>query len=245
MARPNLFLCALSFATLLLAAPVRAQQGEAPNVEQGEPAQAADTPRSSAVADVAMAVRLAGYGERMADPVALIAAARILVMTESGRLDLQATTEGGTPLPDDKERAERIAPDPAALLAAAQDLAGGNAAIDQMVASLEQMLPDDRDGARGNVAGPAVTIARVQADATDRWEIGRFRAGERAQVIVDGDGDTNLDCYVYDEHQNLIGEDDDATDYCVLSWIPRYTGPFTLSVRNLGRVWNEYVLTTN
>ena len=60
-----------------------------------------------------------------------------------------------------------------------------------------------------------------------------------------GDGDTDLDCYVYDANGNLIDSDTDATDYCVLRWRPAWLGTFRLEIRNLGPVYNAYVLRTN
>ena len=42
------------------------------------------------------------------------------------------------------------------------------------------------------------------------------------------------------ENGNLIDCDTDATDFCVLTVTPRWSGPFTLEVRNLGRRANLY-----
>lgn len=64
-------------------------------------------------------------------------------------------------------------------------------------------------------------------------------------VIVNGDGDTDLDLYVYDENGNLMGKDIDYSDYCVVSWTPRWTGPFTIKIKNRGSVYNRYKIYTN
>ena len=62
----------------------------------------------------------------------------------------------------------------------------------------------------GRLHGPASTVDRVMAFSTDTFtEV--FRAGERARVVVDGDGDTDLDVFVYDENGNLIASDTDMT----------------------------------
>jgi hypothetical protein len=96
----------------------------------------------------------------------------------------------------------------------------------------------------GAVGGPRENTTRVKARTTDVYNIS-FRGGETARIVVDGDGDTDLDLYVYDQNGNLIAKDDDNTDYCVVSWTPRFTGPFTIRVVNRGTVWNEYKITTN
>jgi len=79
----------------------------------------------------------------------------------------------------------------------------------------------------------------VRARTTDVWEF-RFYGDEAAAVVVRGDGTTDLDLYVYDENGNLIASDTDASDYCIASWTPKWTGRFTIKIVNLGYVWNEY-----
>ena len=85
---------------------------------------------------------------------------------------------------------------------------------------------------------------RVLAHSSDTYTM-RFRAGEVARVAVIGDGDTDLDLYVYDEFGNLIGSDTDYTDACIVTWAPRWTGVFTIQVVNRGNVYNVYRLQTN
>lgn len=72
-----------------------------------------------------------------------------------------------------------------------------------------------------------------------------FYGGEPAVVEVRGDGDTDLDLYVYDAAGNQIcsGESYDDREVCV--WTPRWTDVFTIRVRNLGSVYNHAVVTTN
>ena len=84
----------------------------------------------------------------------------------------------------------------------------------------------------------------VNANSYDSYVI-TFRGGEQAVVAVSGDGDTDLDLYVYDEYGNLIASDTDYTDDCVVSWFPRWTGKFLIRVRNRGNVYNRYTIATN
>ena len=96
----------------------------------------------------------------------------------------------------------------------------------------------------GAIPGPRENTTRVTARGTDRYEIA-FRGGEVARIVVDGDRTTDLDLYVYDENGNLVAKDDDTTDYCVVSFTPRWTGKFTVRVVNRGSVYNQYRITTN
>ena len=64
-------------------------------------------------------------------------------------------------------------------------------------------------------------------------------------VTVIGDGDTDLDLYVYDENGNLIDKDVDYSDDCVVSFVPKWTGVFTIKIMNRGNVYNNYIMRTN
>ncbi|MBR6056888.1 MAG: hypothetical protein IKP58_01830 [Victivallales bacterium] len=79
---------------------------------------------------------------------------------------------------------------------------------------------------------------------TDRYER-HFTAHELAAVIVSGDGDTDLDLYVYDENGNLIAKDEDNTDECLVTWTPRWTGKFIIKVVNCGSISNCYTIRVN
>lgn len=102
----------------------------------------------------------------------------------------------------------------------------------------------DVGNTRGRVNGPLAHTDRVKAGYTDVYKF-TFRAGEEAIIIVSGDGDTDLDLYVYDENGNLIDSDTDRTDDCLASFTPRWTGEFTIKIKNLGNVYNEYLLLIN
>ena len=88
------------------------------------------------------------------------------------------------------------------------------------------------------------TVDTVRAYSSDSYTL-TFRGDERATVIVSGDGDTDLDLFVYDANGNLVASDDDFTDDCVASWVPRWTGQFRIVIRNRGEVFNTYRMLTN
>jgi hypothetical protein len=91
------------------------------------------------------------------------------------------------------------------------------------------------------VGGRKYTRTSVNANSEDVFRV-TFRGGELARVALSGDGDTDLDLYVYDENGSLIAKDDDSSDDCYVSWVPRWTSSFKIRVVNRGRVYNEYVL---
>lgn len=68
---------------------------------------------------------------------------------------------------------------------------------------------------------------------------------EQTTVTVRGDGDTDLDCFIYDENGNEADRDVDDTDRCVLQVRPRWTGKFSVRIRNQGGISNRAVMVTN
>ncbi len=91
------------------------------------------------------------------------------------------------------------------------------------------------------------------AEVTGWMTSGRIFPGERNvhtiwvgandnYVIVDGDGDTDLDCWLYGPDGQRVSSDTDATDYCVLA--APGIGRHRVAIRNLGSVYNDYVIRT-
>jgi hypothetical protein len=64
-------------------------------------------------------------------------------------------------------------------------------------------------------------------------------------VYVSGDGDTNLDLYIYGQSGNHVAYDDDLTDKCLCPWVPNWTGVFRIAVKNRGGTSNLYTIETN
>lgn len=60
-------------------------------------------------------------------------------------------------------------------------------------------------------------------------------AGQLSLVTVAGSGHSDLDLYIFDASGNLVDKDDDTTDFCVASVVPRRTGTFRIVVANAGQ----------
>jgi hypothetical protein len=78
---------------------------------------------------------------------------------------------------------------------------------------------------------------RVRAYTTNTH---RLYVGSETRVIVDGDGDTDLDCWLYNPAGRLVSRDTDSTDYCVLA--APDVGTHRLVIRNFGDVYNDYIV---
>jgi len=72
-----------------------------------------------------------------------------------------------------------------------------------------------------------------------------FFGGEMAVITVVGDGDTDLDLFVFDDNGNLVISDTGSTDVAGVSFVPSYTRRYTMLVKNLGSVYNVYTIRTN
>jgi hypothetical protein len=95
------------------------------------------------------------------------------------------------------------------------------------------------------ITGTAAFCGSVSARSYDTYRgVFLFRAHQPRTVVVEGDHDTDLDCWLYDENGNIVDSDEDSTDICVLEVTPRWTGKFSLRVANRGRVYNNYCVGT-
>ncbi len=103
--------------------------------------------------------------------------------------------------------------------------------------------------ASATVSAPAFADSYV-AEADSWEEVDINVCSPRLYFRATGDGDTDLDFYVTDPSGETVYVDDDHTDY---TWATLRTGiypgsgrcrTFTLHVRNLGSVWNEFQLYT-
>ena len=181
-----------------------------------------------------VAAELSKYGYANKDALSLIQAARL--SKQAGFVEeSREKAEGGAP--ESGKQGGQVSLDPAKLLADAKGMAGDDGV-------LLALIDDVSSNVRGAVGGPKYAVSTVRANSTDVYNIS-FRASELAIVTVVGDGDTDLDLYVYDSNGNLIDSDTDYTDNCVCTWTPRWTGNFRIKIVNRGGVYNRYILRTN
>lgn len=179
--------------------------------------------------------QLVEYGYETGTPLPLIQAASLYVAVNAQNLDATKNAEGeGT----ETTKQEVVSYDVDQLLADAAALAEGDANYLALIDGVKN------SATRGAYGGPKSATERVNAHSTDVYRI-QFRGNEEASVLVVGDGDTDLDLYIYDENGNLIDQDLDYGDTCLCTWYPAWTGYFTIKVKNLGNVYNRYEIITN
>lgn len=195
---------------------------------------------SESLAAVRLANDLLRYGYNNKSTLALIDALQIF--SENPTQKLNTTREGATV---DESKTEgkktRVAFDYDTVLADAKKFADGDS---NLLAIINTIDAEAKGAHRGSVNGPSRHYDTVNGNSTDTYQIS-FVANELAEILVSGDGDTDLDLYVYDSNGNLIEKDNDYSDDCYVRWVPAWTGRFIVKIVNRGPLYNRYVLLTN
>ena len=176
---------------------------------------------------------LAQLAQDSKDAILMLAAARLEAMAATEEVSRDKTSGSDTTKADVESKPKR-----GDLYSLAEQFAGTNEA-------LQTLIEDSKAGAtKGATGGPKSGTTSVLAGDTDVFYIS-FNAWEWAEVNVVGDGDTDLDLHVYDEYGNLVDSHTDGMDVAYCSWIPIRTATFRIEVKNWGRVYNRYRITTN
>jgi hypothetical protein len=198
----------------------------------------ANAPVSEGIAAIRVAYDLAKYGYSAYSASALIEAAEILSQTQTQPLGVAGETD--QPAGADAQTAH---PEftPVNLLADARNFAAGDKTL---LAWADKIAGSLGSATRGAVGGPREGIEVVAAQGTVTYKL-PFRANEIATIFVSGDGSTDLDMYVYDENGILVGYDEENSDDCLVRLSPKWTGSFTIVVKNLGGQQNRYAIVTD
>lgn len=232
---------------------VRAAFAQTPSPDnKGNNSSADKGTESGAAAGVAIlnqAGDLVRYARETQSPVAMLAAvqmiSRVQYQQSSDKVGTKKTDETKTPArgsADAKAQNPAVTYDTQKLLAEAKGWAKGNPQLLALIST--EASKHGSSGNLGAASGPIVHHDSVLARHYDDYTV-TFVAGELARVAVVGDGDTDLDLYIYDESGNLITSDTDYSDQCLVEFTPRWTGVFRVRVVNNGYVYNNYVLLTN
>lgn len=207
-----------------------------PNLNPDAKLPAANSP----IANAALAAQIVSSMGADKDPLLLTAAAQLLRTSEKSqtKLDATKTNKGGK---DDEGTKSGTDLSSEGLFAEARALAKSDK---NLLAVIDTADSTSAAVSRGAVGGPKTATSRVRAYDTDTYTV-EFRGDRTAEVLVVGDGDTDLDLYIFDEYGNLICSDRDGTDTMYCDFYPRWTGTFSIVIENLGRIYNEYDLLTN
>ena len=88
---------------------------------------------------------------------------------------------------------------------------------------------------------PAASVFEVGGGSV-RYHTYRMFAGERVRIELSGDGDTDLDMYVYSSDGVLIDQLEGSSDFETSYIRANRSGTITVKVVNRGRVYNRYSL---
>lgn len=189
------------------------------------------------------ALELSSYGYDHQDALSLIQSASMIIASPPKVLSPEKS-ENSSPSTDNKAKnGIEIVVDVTKLIADAKTFAKGNKAILEVIAIVEN--ENIAVAKRGRVYGPAYISRRVSAGYSYIDYI-LFEGGRKAEVLIVGDRDNDLDLYVYDSLGNLVGYDDDNSDRCYTSFYPRYEESYKIVVKNRGAiVYSNYTLSTN
>lgn len=198
-----------------------------------------DTTSTPAIDALQTAYALANYGYKADSASALLCAAEIIAQTQTQALASKPAAK------DEKADAAKKAEKPeytvANLLAAGKKLAAGDKT---MLAWADSIDKASKTKTRGAVGGPRYQVDKIGAFGTLTYTLA-FKANEVAEVLVCGDGDTDLDLYILDQNGNLIAYDERYGDDCYVRFVPKWTGNFSIIVKNRGRVYNRFQIATN
>jgi len=214
---------------LLLLFTVQAQEKKAPS--KNKP--------SEELENLELASQLAQYGYKTFSASALLEAARIMSSIKTQDLKYESFKQD-PPAKEQTAKKSKAGYDLASILSAAKKYADGDAKLLAAIADVEKA----NQSTRGRVGGPAEKTELVPANNTLTYTM-NFIEGELAEIGLRGDGDTDLDLFVFDSSDNKIATDTDYTDRCYVSWIPKWTGRYRVVVVNRGMVANQFTIRTN
>lgn len=199
-----------------------------------------EKPVSPEMMTLQLGTALAKYGYANKSGLALLQAADILSQfnLREAKLEKSETSK----VVDDKKVSKPVELDTKKIIADAKSFANGNKSELAMIKEVEKKM--DAPKTRGRVYGAARAYRRVEGYSSNTDYI-LFEGYSLAEIVISGDGDTDLDLYVYDENDNLVASSTNYTDYCHVSFIPRRTASFRLKVINRGSIHNNYTLLTN
>jgi hypothetical protein len=200
------------------------------NIGSGPKAPAADDP----IARLQMTADLLAVGRTTKDPLVLVVAARIMKTLGGAEIDLKPEARRDTT--NTQKPGQPVSPD--TILLEARGLAKGDKITNLLIDETASIaVPRDTEQ-------PKTHQDTIQPGATDVYTV-VFNGGQLAEAGIAGDGDSDLDLFVYDENDHLVCRSTASTDREYCRWWPRWTGPFRIEIQNLGAVADLYRLATN
>lgn len=218
--------------------------------------------KEPAIAQASLAAQLALEGQKRQSPILLLAAAELLGDLKQGARTPEAVKisaqNGGAPAKPAAEAEQKPLPlKMNALVEAARKYAQNDTQLKALIDARAEA-----GGSRGIIYSQGKDMPKIDFRGTtfvclkqdgylapgDTLTLSNviFEGRKPAVVAAIGDGNGDLDMWVYDENTDgLIGKDTDSTSNCVVNWTPRYEGPFRIRVANVGRLPERYYILVN
>lgn len=185
----------------------------------------------SPVQVAALSARLFDVGTAQADPVLMLAAARLRKQINPSE-DATRQAEGGAPATDAPLSWQEMAD-------AAEVLAEGDEALLGLIDDLRA------ETTKGVVSGPVYNIGSIPAGKTDIYARVDFKGGEYAEVYIEAKTSVDLNLTITDAQGRLVCADTDPSHIAYCGWRPDATGAFNLKVENRSGQATRYALMTN
>ncbi|MBZ2189740.1 hypothetical protein K8B33_11575 [Alcanivorax sp. JB21] len=225
--------------SLLWACTDEAQESKEANVAPGKSEQ---TAANEALSLLQMSAQLAQLAVADEDAAMLAQAAKLRARVATEALEAEATQGESEQTGTESEKETSFEHMSAAdMLELAREFAGDD---ETLLALIDGTLVAEVRS-RGMVGGARTIQDVVGAYSEVFYRNVYFEGGAPAEVLLIGDGDTDLDLIIYDEFGNVICASESMSDREYCAWQPRWTGAFTIEVSNFGSVWNAYILATN
>lgn len=110
-----------------------------------------------------------------------------------------------------------------------------------LVAGVMTVAPLAHTAEAAVYGGPTCMVDNLFGNHYSNYTV-NFIGGQLAEVLVSGEGWADLDVYVYDQWGNLVAYDTDYSDQCYTSFVPQFTGEFTIQVVNRGNYSNPFTI---
>ncbi|MBK8208032.1 MAG: hypothetical protein IPK87_14750 [Planctomycetes bacterium] len=209
------------------------------------PAEAGNKGAVDGVAAVRLASDLAKWGRTNKNAAALAVSAAILdtVPMEYSK-ELEGMLEGGKKV----EGAEK--PHGDKLIAEAKKMCNDDALPSSVMDGIRKMGLSGRGATKGAIVAAAKLDGATKLD-DGRWNIAgiklnaRMKKGELAAVWVGGEGNGEIDLYIYDAAGKLVASDESEGDSCWCEWTPAAEADYTIIAYNRSTTENTIVFVTN
>ena len=227
-------------------------QGQEGKVNSGDPPEE-KKPNAGAVHNAALGYQLALLGDSNKSSTMMLAAAELLggmkQSDKDAKLEKSSTkSEGGNKTVQDMSFGAML--DRAVEYSSAKEKEYVQSKVDELRSGRGLAWSQGKNKESVNIGGTTYKILDhevIYPGQTITYSDLIFEGGKPASIVAIGDGDGDLDLWIYDGggNKNQIDKDTDGTSRCVTDWHPKWDGPFTARVKNVGRVTEEFLIIAN